>query len=55
MESNYIESKMTEALSIAKNAWEKSNMPRIYPDYDNKDTGKIALAILAVKIFDELK
>ncbi|MEK7151147.1 MAG: hypothetical protein AAB784_00330 [Patescibacteria group bacterium] len=45
-----IEDRLTESLKISKRAWENSGMP-VY----NTEIGKIALAILAVKTFDELR
>lgn len=48
-----IKERMTTALMIAKECWKKAEMPLIY-DSRAEETGKVSLAILAVKIFDEL-
>lgn len=48
-----LEETMTTALKIAKNAWEKADDPQVSTG-NAEDTARIALAILACKIFDEL-
>lgn len=52
MEETEIQEKMATALRLARESWEKANMPPI--SRDNKETRKISLAILATKIFDQL-
>lgn len=52
-----IKEKMTKALIIAKEAWIDANMPKIIErdiNYYPEEIGKIALAMLATKIFDNL-
>lgn len=43
---------MVEALKEAKEAWEEAKLPIIY-DFSTNDAGKIALAMIAIKLFDE--
>ena len=53
MDATEVQRKLTQSLDIAKESWEESDMPKIYAGH-NTETGKIAIAILACKIFDEL-
>lgn len=47
--------KMKKALEEAQKAWDRAEgTPLIYPRETN-ETGKIALAILAVKLFDHIE
>lgn len=48
-----LEETMTTALEIARAFWKKAEYPRIIEGH-NTETGKIALSILACKLFDEL-
>lgn len=54
MNEEEIRERMVKALRIADRAWEEAgDLPEIFPRLSD-DTGKIALAILATKIFDQL-
>ena len=46
--------KMVKALQVAKECWVEAKMPRIY-DSSADETGKIALAVIAMKLYDELE
>lgn len=48
-----LEETMKTALGIAKNAWNQAEYSAIYTG-NADENGKIALAILACKIFEEL-
>ena len=48
-----IQERMKKSLDIAKGAWEKSILPDVCVN-NEKEIGTVALAILAVKIFDAL-
>ena len=48
-----VNEKMKTALQKAKKLWESAEMPRL--NDNSNETGKIALAIVAVKIFDNLE
>ncbi|MBI5005291.1 MAG: hypothetical protein HZC03_01665 [Candidatus Lloydbacteria bacterium] len=54
MNEEEVKERMVIALKIAKKSWEEAGgMPEIFPR-SSDDTGKIAFAILAAKIFDQL-
>ena len=48
--------KMVEALRVAKEAWQEAEMPKLNDkpdvDYRTPEVGKLALAKLAIKLFD---
>lgn len=52
-EKHPLEEKMEKALKMAERAWENADMPHIFADTED-EPGKIAIAILAGKIFDRL-
>ncbi|HYV34016.1 MAG TPA: hypothetical protein VE973_04185 [Candidatus Limnocylindria bacterium] len=48
-----LQARLEKALVLAKATWEKTGMPRISEDNSN-EIGKIAIAILAAKLLDEI-
>ena len=49
-----VQKDLTEALKIAKSAWEEAGMPKIY-EGPSDENGKIALAILAKEVMKRLE
>lgn len=54
MDEKQVKEKMVRALRIAKDSWKEANMPEII-NYRPEDTGRISLAIIAVKIYDQIR
>ena len=49
----YTQRKMVRALKAAQEAWQEADMPTIFVR-EPGDTGKIAIAIVATKLFDQI-
>ncbi|MBI2035293.1 MAG: hypothetical protein HYT12_01270 [Candidatus Liptonbacteria bacterium] len=50
-----VKSHLVRALRLAKEAWAEAELPPFVTCYAVDDTGRIALAILAVKVYGEIK
>ena len=49
MNEQEFKEKLVNSLKLARECWEEADMPYVYPN-THDETGKVALAILAVEI-----